>query len=487
LTVVGVLLTAAIYTRQSYALAAPFAVFVWLLARDWKRAFYFATLVGGLTLALFFILNGSTHGGFYFNIVTANINEFKMEQLTYHWDRFRRATFLLLIFGAASLFLIRRWNPLWTLSAPYLVGAALSALTIGKIGSNVNYLLELCAALSLAAGAVIAWSRVHLSVHSLRAALLIALALGVGKMTQTMLRDYAGDLRERRLAAKDLGQLEAFVTKTTGLILADEYMGMLTLQGRPLMIQPFEVAQLARAGKWDQSPLLESINKKEYASIILYDRPWSLSDRWTPEMLNAINHSYVLVDVIADNKVYKAFQRTASANLMSCPGALWRFPSDGSRGVQTQDNGIDFFGQGSERKIPVYAVADGFLMRRSDWLDAVAIQHDDPLHPGEKIWSYYSDMAAANGTDSYVVQDFHLGSSNVSVKAGQLLGYQGSGSGTPYWPMWVHVHFAVIRPIEGESFPNELTSENQLNPAQYLNLTLQRENKNLQTLECGQP
>ena len=150
------------------------------------------------------------------------------------------------------------------------------------------------------------------------------------------------------------------------------------------MIQPFEVTQLARAGKWDQEPLLDSINKKEYASIILYDRPWSLSDRWTPEMLSAINHSYILADKIADNRVYETFQSTASASLTSCAGAVWRLPSDGSRGIQIQDNGINFFGQGSERKIPVYAVADGLLIRHPDWVDAVAIQHDDPLHPVEK-------------------------------------------------------------------------------------------------------
>src|SRR6185503_18164271 len=73
LVVTAVLLVAAIYTRQSYALAAPLAAFVWLLTRDWRQALCLTALVGGLSLALFFILNGLTHGGFYFNIVTANV------------------------------------------------------------------------------------------------------------------------------------------------------------------------------------------------------------------------------------------------------------------------------------------------------------------------------------------------------------------------------------------------------------------------------
>ena len=76
-------------------------------------------------------------------------------------------------FGGASLLLTRRRSPLFALAAPYALGAVLSALTIGKVGSNVNYLLELCAASSLAGGIVVAWSRQHVSAHVLRALYLL--------------------------------------------------------------------------------------------------------------------------------------------------------------------------------------------------------------------------------------------------------------------------------------------------------------------------
>ena len=482
----ALLLVAAIFTRQSYALAAPLAGFVWLLVRDWRGALRLAALVGGLTLVLFFTLNALTRGGFYFNIVTANINEFKMELLKYNWGRFREAALIPLLIGGLSVVLIPRLNPLWTLATPYLIGALVSAATIGKIGSNVNYLLELCAAVSLAAGAVIAWSRLHLSFHSLRAALLVLLAFGMVKMLHITLKDYTGDLRARRAAANELGELESWVAQMPGPILADEYMGMLTLQGRPLVIQPFEVTQLAWSGKWDQTPLLESINQKEYSSIIIYDRPWS-NERWTPEMVNAINHSYVLADIIADNKVYKAVQRTASAGLTSCPGAVWQLPSDGTLGIKWQDGGLDFFGQGNEGKIPVYAVAYGLLIRWPNWVDAVAILHDDPLHPGSKLWSYYGNMIAANGIDSYVAEDFPLGASGIPVKAGQLLGYQGPWSGKPRWPTWVHMHFNIIRAAKEEAFPSDWTLGETLDPSSYLGLTFKSKNENSQPLRCSQP
>lgn len=367
---------------------------------------------------------------------------------------------------------------------PYLIGAALSAATIGKIGSNVNYLLELCAALSLAAGAVVAWSRAHVSFYLVRASLLLLLAFAVGKMMHVSLSEFTVELRDRQIAYTELSQLESLIKESSGPILADEYMGMLTLQGRPLTIQPFEVTQLAWAGKWDQTPLLNSIKKKEYAAIIIYDRPWA-NERWTKEMIDAINQSYLLTEVVAENRIYRAFERTVSTSIDACPTARWRLPSDSRLGVKWQDDALVFFGRGNEGQVPVYAVADGLLSRPKGWLDAVIIQHDDLLNAGKKIWSYYGGMSSANGIDTLVVKEFPVGAKNVPVKAGQLLGYQGSWSGNPQWPMWIHVHFGLIRATG--NFPETFANYSTLNPSEYLGLRLkpQGETTNLQPLSCS--
>ena len=483
---VALLLTAAIFTRQSYGLAAPFAAFVWLVVRDWRQALKLALLVGGLSLFLFLLLNTLTRGGFFFNIVTANVNEFKMDLLEYNWERVREAALILLYIAGASLLLIPRWNPLWTLAAPYLIGATISAATIGKIGSNVNYLMEFCAALSLAAGVVIAWSRAHLPFHVLRAALLVLLAVAVGSMVHKTLDEYTWDLRERRAARTELNELKALVAETPGPILADEYMGMLTLAGRPLVIQPFEVTQLAWAGTWDQTPLLESIRNKEFGAIILYDRPW-VNERWTAEMLEAITQSYTLVDRVAENKIYKAAERAVTTTVDACPGSAWRLPGDGSLGIQLVNDGIDFFGNAKEANSPVYAVADGILTRRPEWVDAVAILHEDPLRPGEKVWAFYGGMASASGTDSFVAEDFPAGITDIPVKSGQLLGYQGTWSGTPQWPQWVHVFIALVDAHGKSSQPQNITSADLLDPAPYLGLIVESGKDYPQPLKCKQP
>jgi len=165
---------------------------------------------------------------------------------------------------------------------------------------------------------------------------------------------------------------------------------------------------------------------------------------------------------------------------VACPGAPWRLPTSGDLGVLWQDTrvppygpghphtGLDFFGRGREHTVPVYAVADELLTRLLGWKSAVAIQHEDPLRPGEKVWSYYAHMASGSGRHSYIVDDFAAGAVAVPVHAGQLLGYQGVWSGNPLLPGWMHLHFSVIRAGPDGAFLNEAVLANTLDPSPYL-------------------
>ena len=144
----AILLTAAIYTRQSYGLAAPFAAFIWLISQKPRwQALRLAIWVGGLSGVLFILLNLLTGGNFYFNIITANVNPFFWDTVkNYAKAMWEHLPYLLIssgiFFVGAVWFKVKSW---W-LIAPYLLAAAASAVTIGKDGSNVNYLYELSAA-----------------------------------------------------------------------------------------------------------------------------------------------------------------------------------------------------------------------------------------------------------------------------------------------------------------------------------------------------
>ncbi len=482
----GLLLLAAIYTRQSYALAAPLAAFVWLLVRDWRRALGLAALVGGLAVALLLILNTVTRGGFFFHVVVANVNEFGIERLQWNLRQLCVTAPILLLLGAGSLFIAPGRQGLWPLLAPYLVGAALSGLTIGKIGSNVNYFLELSATLSLAAGALVARSRER---PWLRIVLLVLLASQVVQLMRITVTEYGGRLAERLEFREEIRELDGIVADAEGPVLADEYMGLLTLQGRALVVQPFEVTQLARAGLWDQTPLVDAIRDREFPLILIHYFPEYAvyRERWTSEMLTAVQHNYAPSNSLAHTVVYRPVGGgTSSKAPRACPGAPWLLPTDSALGVQWSGGGLDFFGRGNVDSVPVYAVADGLLTRLPEWTDSVAIRHDDPLHTGESVWSVYAHMAGTSGGESLVVQDFPPGSVGVPVSAGELLGYQGTWSGQPMRTMWMHVRFAVVRAGQGGEFPAELGPGVTLDPAHYLGIAVDADagTSHLRPLRC---
>ena len=455
LVVSALLLVGAIYTRQSYGLAAPAAAFFWLWTQDRRQALRLAVLVGGMGLILFLALNVLTGGGFFFHIVTANVNEFDIQRLGRHVSELLTTVPILLVMGGVFLFLGPRRTNNWALVVPYLIGAGLSGATIGKIGSNANYLLELCAALSLVAGTFLVWSRERPWVRS---ALLVFLALQTGLMIRATLNGPIEGLKWQLLPAKDLNSydfryLERLVETADRPVLADEFMGFLTLQNKPLYLQPFEITQLANAGLWDQTPLLKAIRQQEFPAILIHHfRGYPVyQERWTPEMLSAITESYSATDFWAETLVFRPREEpeTGPAGLEACPGAPWRLPTQGELGMWWMSKQLAFMGQGYENSVPVYAVADGLLTRLPHWKDAVAIRHDDPLRPGEKVWTFYGGMASGESDESFVLGSFPPGSEGTPVQKGQLLGYQGQWFGGPGMPTWVHLRFAVLPSTKG--------------------------------------
>jgi len=470
----ALLLTAAIYTRQSYGLAAPFAAFVWVWARrGWRAAFALAGMVAAVGLFLFVILNLATGGGFFFNIVTANVNPFNIDTIIRYTRELWGLVPILLFLCVVLIFFIpararRKLSAAegWPMVIPYLAGALLSAGTIGKIGSNVNYLLELCAALALVAGTVLTWSRKvwRSDVESpgpvwvpplARSVVLILLAVQVPLLMRFTLLNPVQDFKYRSSPRPSLDELRVLVAETAGPVLADEYMGMLTLNNKLLYIQPFEVTQLANAGLWDQTPLLDAIRAETFPLILIHHYRWYpvYQERWTPEMLTAIQAHYVASDFKADTILFRPRSTTEISPPVNgaCPGAAWPFPSSGALGLRWYNKTLSLMGIGYDNTVPVYAVADGRLMRRTDWPDAVAILHDDPLNPGHSVWAFYGGMASQDGQVSYVGTAFPPGATEIFVKAGQLLGYQGS-----YRSAWIHLHFAILPLLADGSFPAAL-------------------------------
>lgn len=298
---------ASIYTRQSYALAGPAGAFFWLLAtRRWRKAGELFLIVGGVTVVLFLAINALTRGGFFLNIVTANVNPF-------YWNTVRtyarelQSNILLILIGSVA-FLAAGWTQkqksAWMLALPYGLAALASAITVGKDGSNCNYLFELVAAFSFISGALLAWLRQN---RWVQAAALLLFAVQVLLMVQWNQERYNSNITGKTDQEPEIAQLAQMVRETDGIVLTDEYMGLAPLAGKRLYFQPFEFKMLAEAGLWDSKPFLIDIMDHKFAAVLWYDpEGWdSIEARWTNGEQEAIRASYRLETTIASTQILK--------------------------------------------------------------------------------------------------------------------------------------------------------------------------------------
>ncbi len=288
------LLTAAVYTRQTYALAAPLAAACWLLARGgWLRALGFGVALGSVVLAIFAVALVGTRGGFFTHLITANVNALDPSLIAFYIDEAGRHLPILIVGGgvALAIALIGARPAAW-LAIPYTLGALVSAATIAKVGSDVNYLWELSAALCLLWGVAIAALR---RVPALRAGALAVLAVQIAWAVDLSAGKYHPLLTERIVKQEQIAAIAVFLESHDEPVIADEAMGELVLSGRSIAFQPFEFSQLARDGIWDETPFLEALARGDHPLVMIYQpyrNPSLRFERWTPAMLRIINDRF---------------------------------------------------------------------------------------------------------------------------------------------------------------------------------------------------
>jgi len=163
-----------------------------------------------------------------------------------------------------------------------------------------------------------------------------------------------------------------------------------------------------------------------------------------------------------------------------CGTAPFLFPTDGFAGFLWGDlmgrfhrhQGIDIFAGTDVGITRVLSAYPGYLTRLPDWESTVIVRvPNDPLEPNRQIWLYYTHMADRFG-NSYISEEFPVGTSEKPIEAGVFLGYQGNYSGDPDNPVGVHLHFSIVEDDGNGQFKNELEIENTLDPSPYLGLPL---------------
>jgi hypothetical protein len=242
--------------------------------------------------------------------VTANRNAYSVPLLEYFAGDFAQTSGLLAALAAGSAALATRWlaPPARATLTAYFAFTILSALTIGKVGSHVNYFLELVASSSVLCAVALcrahertapAW--VSFGVWTIASA---CLAIGLGFSI----------LRPENMEAKlrlrgEFDALAQVLRREPGRVLADETMGMLVLTGHRIELQPFEFTQLARQGQWDESPVVRDLWEGRFGLVLVNDGPdtpasWT-RDRWTERMLTALHTRYAPSGALGGATLYR--------------------------------------------------------------------------------------------------------------------------------------------------------------------------------------
>jgi hypothetical protein len=204
-----------------------------------------------------------------------------------------------LLFVAMAMFLAdsrRQKEPLWIYAVFSLVVVLLSA----KPGAEENYYLEFIALASIAGGIILA----ETAAKNRRVVYMVCIAqlflFLPFKPAAVFTRTYGQEIPATSAytgtgtAEREIGQIIiAEILSATGDVLCED-IGFLEAAGAGVLVEPYQFAQLAEAGRLDDSFLVESIREHRFSLVVLSaDSMEKKSQFFTARTLSAIKENYI--------------------------------------------------------------------------------------------------------------------------------------------------------------------------------------------------
>lgn len=271
----------ALFVKQS-ALAAPLAIFVYLGLRSYRQALLFAVtgLVSGTVLFAFF--DWVAQGQLWQHLVSYNAQHFQMQRLITYLEYMARTYPILEVLcllyiiwwgvrGKSVKERVGMWQVYW------IVALALS-FSIGKVGSNLNYFIEL-----MFVSSVLAWwlayewlnSSFSLKLGAIKVPLaLLGIVLLIAQFGLLLFVNEPNDelwgtpnQAEIEQYQKIENVLQQFDTK--GPILLEDVGWLRSWQITTAMDDSFGFRQLLDDKQWDQSGFLQELKNGYYKVIVL--------------------------------------------------------------------------------------------------------------------------------------------------------------------------------------------------------------------------
>lgn len=231
--------------------------------------------------ASFGLLTLLSRGWFWSHVFTSNVNAWTAERLLIAIakiiDLAPALTIIVAILFASLILKQLRVN---YLSYFFIAVSAISALAIGKVGSDVNYVLELTASLAIFYA---------LFLNSLpRSSLRVFLSFSLGVFLLVPNLQIAIETSEYSFnseVSETKNKLSGLIEKHHGRVLSDVLLGAEVLNGYRMQYQPFEMQMCSQQKLWDANNLDRAIADRTFTLVILQtDRNSTLfQQRWGEE------------------------------------------------------------------------------------------------------------------------------------------------------------------------------------------------------------
>ncbi len=274
----------AFFTKQT-AIAAGVAGVVWLLATRTRTGLAFGASYTAGALVPTLILNWATNGGYFYHMFTIHdlpwfsgrFVDYATGLLATYWAFLIPGIVAILISGLLWLGWRTGRHPQLLCNQGgllvffYLAMSVVAATGAGTLGGNHNHLLELTAASCVGLGLGVFFAR-RARVWQVRAALallgLVALAQ-VSSLFSTppwLKNEFSVLSADKREGMQNVFQ---YVTNNGGPAYSDNVGLMLSTHKRLWTTDPFTQTHATFYHRWDQSKLVDAIQRKLFSQIVL--------------------------------------------------------------------------------------------------------------------------------------------------------------------------------------------------------------------------
>jgi len=268
----GACIALAVFTKQS-SIAAGATICLLLAAEDRRIGLKFSGILAACGAGTAMVLNWCAGGHYFDNAVLANLNPLSWTKLVGQVQYLVHAGGALIVLAAVGM-----GKGFQASGRPIYLYAASAGMvflaTAPKVGSDLNYQIELAATLSLCAG----WSLWRFAffdkwaandkglIPLLQLPLALHLTLNWAVDVRQASERYVRELERR----EQFAQLQPWIATDGGRILSVEADPLLHARGGAIEVEPLIYTLLVEAGLANPEPVRRDLSNQEFSSVLLY-------------------------------------------------------------------------------------------------------------------------------------------------------------------------------------------------------------------------